>query len=57
MDRNLLGKLKKISLSIKITNQVISNGLLQEKSTQRRRRAANDHIDDREQMNMLKNQW
>ena len=57
MDRNLLGKLKKISLSIKITNQVTSNGLLQEKSTQRRRRAANDHIDDREQMNMLKNQW
>lgn len=57
MDRNLLEKLKKISLSIKTTNQVISNGLLQEEPTQRRRRAANDHIDDREQMNMLKNQW
>lgn len=57
MDRNLLGKLKKISLSITITNQVISKGILQETSSQRRRRTANDHIDDREQMNMLKNQW
>lgn len=50
--------MKKITLITISANQLDSRAVLkEEKSTQRRRRAANDHIDDREQMNMLKNQW
>lgn len=58
MERILLNKLKKITLITISTNQVVSSAVLEEeKSNRRRRRGVIEHIDDKTQINMLKEQW